>query len=512
MSNQWNPEHGAPSNGAVPGNDDRPRLGPRPLVPPPVDPGAAAVFGRPTGVDGAFSPRQSQHQPTFGEVKTAPPAPEALASAFGRPEGNRELLQRPPSDEHGANGVDPWDTEAAHDPWRDPSAGAVIGPPAVGPEKADDDEKAAPKQAAQLLSLPEVLFGRRVKVSALVTLAVLALVVGAGGGIAAYFIADRGDQLTSDATLAEVTAAKERPPGSVADIANRVRPAVVTIEVRSDQGAGVGSGAVIDSGGYILTNEHVVTLGGAVSEGQDITVVFNDGQRTEAKLVGSDPKMDLAVVKVSSDVSTVIQLGKSDDLAVGDTVMAVGSPLGETDTVTLGIVSALNRPVVVGEEDGVPAVYDAIQTDAAINHGNSGGPLVDSTGALVGINTSIISTSEEGGSIGLGYAIPIDDARPVAESIIKTGKVNHADLGVNAASVSAETAEGARVQNVREGGAADKAGIRQNDVIRKVGDRPIANAAELIVAVRHYKVGDTVPVVLARDGRELTVQVTLQSD
>ena len=269
---------------------------------------------------------------------------------------------------------------------------------------------------------------------------------------------------------------------------------------------------MIDSGGYILTNEHVVTLGGAVSEGQDITVVFNDGQRTEAKLVGSDPKMDLAVVKVESDVSTVIQLGKSADLAVGDTVIAVGSPLGETDTVTLGIVSALNRPVVVGEEDGVPAVYDAIQTDAAINHGNSGGPLVDQTGALVGINTSIISTSEEGGSIGLGYAIPIDDARPVAESIIKTGKVNHADLGVNAASVSAETAEGARVQNVREGGAADKAGIRQNDVIRKVGDRPIANAAELIVAVRHYKIGDRVPVVLARDGRELTVQVTLQSD
>jgi S1-C subfamily serine protease len=513
MNNQWNPEPAQPSNGsAVPGGDDRPRLGPRPSVHPPVDPGAAAVFGRPSGVDGAFSPRSPHQQPALGELKTAPPAPEALTSAFGRPEGNQELLQRPPIDEHGANGVDPWDPDAAHDPWRDPSAGAVIGPPAVGPEKTDDGDKPAAKPAAQLLSLPEVLFGRRVKVSALVLLAVLALVIGVGGGIAAYFVADRGDQLTSDATLAEVQPGKERPPGSVADIAQRVRPAVVTIEVRSEQGAGVGSGAVIDSGGYILTNEHVVTLGGAVTEGQEITVVFNDGQRAEAQLVGADPKMDLAVVKVDSDVSTVIQLGKSADLAVGDTVLAIGSPLGETDTVTLGIVSALNRPIVVGEEDGVPAVYDAIQTDAAINHGNSGGPLVDSTGALVGINTSIISTSEEGGSIGLGYAIPIDDARPVAESLIQTGKVNHADLGVNAASVSAETAEGARIQNVREGGAAAKAGIKQNDVIRKVGDRPIANAAELIVAVRHYKIGDTVPVVLARDGRELTVQVTLQSD
>ena len=511
MSNEWNSESGTPSNGsAVTGREDRPRLGPRPLHRPDVDPQTAAVFGRPSGVDGAFSP-QGQRPPALGDLKTAPPAPESLASAFGRPEGSRDVLQRPPADEEGVNGVDPWDTDAAHDPWRDPHAGAVIGPPAVGPDRDGDDAPAA-KPAARLLSLPEVLFGRRVKVSALVMLAVLALVIGAGGGVVAYFVANQGDQLYSDATLAEVEPAKERPAGSVADIARRVRPAVVTIEVRSDQGAGVGSGAVIDSAGYVLTNEHVVTLGGAVSSGQKITVVFNDGQRAEAKLVGSDPKMDLAVVKVDSEVSTVIQLGKSEDLAVGDSVIAIGSPLGETDTVTQGIVSALHRPVVVGEEDGQPAVYDAIQTDAAINHGNSGGPLVDATGALVGINTSIISSSPEGGSIGLGYAIPIDDARPVAESLIKTGKANHADMGVNAASVSAETADGARVQNVREGGAAFKAGIKQNDVIRKVGDRTIANAAELIVAVRKHKIGETVPVVLARDGRELTVQVTLQSD
>jgi S1-C subfamily serine protease len=180
--------------------------------------------------------------------------------------------------------------------------------------------------------------------------------------------------------------------------------------------------------------------------------------------------------------------------------------------VTEGIVSALNRPIVLGGEDGQPAAYDAIQTDAAINRGNSGGALVDATGALIGINSSIISTGEEGGSIGLGYAIPIDDARPIAESLIRTGKATHADLGVNAASVSADTADGARIQNVRGGGAADQAGIKQNDVIRKVGDRVIANAAELIVTIRHHKIGETVPVVLARDGRELTVQVTLQSD
>ena len=514
MNEQWNSEAGTSSNGSAvsgtDGTDGRPRLGPRPLHRPDIDPNAASVFGRPSGVDGAFSPQAAQ-RPTLGELKTAPPAPEALASAFGRPDGSQDLLQRPPGDEHSA-GVDPWDPDAAHDPWRDPSAGAVIGPPAMGPDRDGDDVKVSAKPTAQLLSLPEVLFGRRVKVRSLVLLAVIALVIGVGGGVGAYFLADQGDQLYSDATLAEAQPNKEREPKSVAGIAGRVRPAVVTLEVRSDQGAGVGSGAVIDSAGYILTNEHVVTLGGAVTEGADITVVFNDGQRSEAKLVGSDPKMDLAVVKVEDDVSTVIPLGKSSDLAVGDTVLAIGSPLGANDTVTLGIVSALNRPVVVGEEDGQPAVYDAIQTDAAINHGNSGGPLVDITGALVGINTSIISTSAEGGSIGLGYAIPIDDARPVAEALIRDGQVKHADLGVNAASVSAETAEGARIQNVRQGGAADQAGIKQNDVIRKVGDRVIANAAELIVAVRHHKIGDTVPVVLARDGSELTVQVTLQSD
>lgn len=512
MSTQGNSESGPPANGSVNGQDDRPRLAPRPLHRPQVDPSAAAVFGRPAGVSGAFSPRQNGLQ-NFGELKTAPPAPESLASAFGPPEGNTELLQRPPAEDHTAGGLDPWDPDAAHDPWRDPSAGAVIGPPAVGPEKLDGDGKVEHKPAGQLLSLPEVLFGRRVKVSALVFLAVFALLVGAGGGIVAFLVADRGDQLTSDVSLAEVQPGKERAPGSVADIAKRVRPAVVSIEVKVDQGGGFGSGAVIDSAGYILTNEHVVSLGGAVTEGQKITAVFNDGARAEAKLVGTDPKSDLAVIKVDPDVvSTVIQLGSSSDLAVGDTVIAIGSPLGQADTVTQGIVSALNRPIVAGEDDGEPAVYDAIQTDAAINIGNSGGPLVDSTGALVGVNSSIITTSATSGSVGLGYAIPIDDARGIAESLIKTGKVNHADMGVNVASVSAETAEGARVQNVRDDGAAAKAGIEQGDVIRKVGDRLVGTAAELIVAVRQHAIGETVPVVLARNGRELTVQVTLQSD
>ena len=508
MNDQVTPE----SNGD---GDDRPRLGPRPLDRPEVDAPSAAVFGRPDGVIGAFSPQTggtASARSAFGEMKTAPPPLESLASAFGRPAGNTDVLQRPPT-EDAPGGVDPWDDEAARDPWRDPAAGAVIGPPALGAEDAKLGEtKTKSRPAGQLLSLPELIFGRRVKVTALLTLALVALLVGGAGGVVGWFIARSGDSLHSDVTLADVNPGKERAAGSVADISNRVRPAVVSIEVKVGDSGGSGSGAVIDSRGYVLTNNHVVTLGGSVEEGQDISAVFNDGTRVKAAIVGRDPKTDLAVLKIDVPNPTVLQLGSSADLAVGDTVIAIGSPLGFADTVTQGIVSALHRAVVSPGADGEPAIYDGIQTDAAINRGNSGGPLVDSTGALVGINTNLQGADGGTGNIGLGYAISIDYARPIVETLIRHGQVQHADMGVNAASVSAETADGARIQNVKDGSAAAKAGIRQGDVITKVDDKTVGDVAELFVAVRTHKVGDKVSVVLARDGRELTVQVTLQSD
>ncbi|HEV7652274.1 MAG TPA: trypsin-like peptidase domain-containing protein [Actinophytocola sp.] len=495
---------------------DRPHLGPRPLNRPEVDASSAAVFGRPAGVSGAFSPQPggpAGARMAFSEMKAAPPPPESLVSAFGRPAGTTDLLQRPPA-EDAPGGVDPWDDEAAKDPWRDPAAGAMIGPPALGAEdaKLDDGKKTRSRPAGQLLSLPELLFGRRVKVTALLTLALVAVILGAAGGVVGWYIARSGDSLHSDVTLAQVSTGKERAAGSVADISNKVRPAVVSIEVRVGDSGGTGSGAVIDGGGYILTNNHVVTLGGSVDQGQDIAAVFNDGTRVKAAIVGRDPKTDLAVLKIDVPNPTVLQLGSSGDLAVGDTVIAIGSPLGFADTVTEGIVSALHRAVVSPGADGEPAIYDGIQTDAAINQGNSGGPLVDSTGALVGINTNLRGADGGTGNIGLGYAISIDYARPIIETLIRNGQVKHADLGVNAASVSAETSDGARVQNVKDGSAAAKAGIQQGDVITKVGDKTIGDVAELYVAVRTHKVGDAVPVVLARAGRELTVQVTLQSD
>src|ERR1700754_126205 len=185
---------------------DRPRLGPRPLQRPEVDPSSAAVFGRPTGVSGAFSPQPggpAGARSAFGEMKAAPPPPESLVSAFGRPIGNTELLQRPPA-EDAPGGVDPWDDEAAKDPWRDPAAGAMIGPPALGAEdaKLDDGTKTRGRPTGQLLSLPELLFGRRVKVTALLTLGLVAVILGAAGGAVGWYIARSGDSLHSDVTLA----------------------------------------------------------------------------------------------------------------------------------------------------------------------------------------------------------------------------------------------------------------------------------------------------------------------
>jgi S1-C subfamily serine protease len=340
------------------------------------------------------------------------------------------------------------------------------------------------------------------------------VLIGAAGGLVGRLTADGAATLTKpDATITQAVAAKERPPGSVADIAARTVPAVVSIEVRVGQEGGTGSGVVIDPAGYVLTNNHVIAPA-AEASGAQIEAIFHDGTRTPAQIVGRDPKTDLAVVKVQVANPVVATIGSSAGLAVGDGVLAIGSPLGLVGTVTDGIVSALKRPVRLDSSGtDASAVIDAIQTDAAINPGNSGGPLVDSTGAVVGINTAIRSLGAgEGGSIGLGFAIPIDEARSIAQELIRTGVVRHAEIGINARSVNDGTTDGAQVQNVQQGGAAAAAGIVEGDVIVRVGDRPIAGADELVVAVRERNPGDTVPVELIRDGRQLTLSVVLTSD
>jgi S1-C subfamily serine protease len=295
-----------------------------------------------------------------------------------------------------------------------------------------------------------------------------------------------------------------------------VAPAVVSLEVQAGNDGDVGSGVVIDAHGYILTNNHVISIAAQGSGGQ-ITAVFSSGARVSASIVGRDPVTDLAVLKVNATNLTVLQPGTSTKLEPGDPVIAIGSPLGLAGTVTSGIVSALHRPVTAEGEDGGPTVvYDAIQTDAAINPGNSGGALVDGSGALVGINSAIQTfgnaDSGGGGNIGLGFAIPIDEAKKIAQELIRTGRVVHASLGVNTRSVSANASDGAQVVNVTTGGAAAAAGIREGDVITGLDDRTIGGSTELQVAVLDHDPGQTVIVKFARQGQEHSVRVTLRSD
>jgi S1-C subfamily serine protease len=505
---------GDPTN---PGQPDRPRLGPRPLDRPSVDAGQAEVFGRPAGVPSAFAPRPPLGA-VNGSVRLAAPPPEALVTAFGRPSDATDVrLQRPPGRPEPPDGPAAyWDgadgRDAPRDPWRDPGAGALLGPPALDPP---DQRATAHTALGPLLSVPELLFGRRVRSSALLVLLLCALLVGAVGGVVGWAISNAGHSLTdAGATISQVDQGVERAPNSVAGIVARVAPAVVSLEVQAGTSGDVGSGVVIDPKGYILTNNHVVSI---AAQGGQITAVFNSGARVSAAIVGRDPVTDLAVLKVNATDLTVLQPGTASKLAPGDTVIAIGSPLGLAGTVTSGIVSALHRPVTAQGEDGGPTVvYDAIQTDAAINPGNSGGALVDASGALVGINSAIQtfggSDSGGGGSIGLGFAIPIDQAKKIAEQLIRTGQVKHATLGVNTRSVSATTSEGAQVVNVTTGGAAAGAGLVVGDIITSFDERPIGSSTELQVAVLNHDPGQTVTVVFARQGQQHSVQVTLQSD
>jgi len=473
------------------------------------------VFARPPGLSGAFTPTAERGSwPGNGSPSMAPPTADVLVTAFGRPAGSDVVLQRPPGGQPPDARDVPhfWADGAEDDPWRNPGSNALLGPPAVREEPGAGEPELA--EGARL-SMRELLFGQRVSPRALAGLAALALLIGAVGGLVGRLTAEDANPLTSpDVTLVQAEQARDRPQGSVAEVAGRVVPAVVSIEIRVGENGGTGSGVMLNGEGYIVTNNHVVSLA-ASNPDASLEVIFSDGSRVGASIVGRDPKTDLAVIKVEVANPVVATLGRSADLKVGDSVIAIGSPLGLAGTVTTGIVSAVNRPVRLdGEGTDTNAVIDAIQTDAAINPGNSGGALVDSGGAVVGINTAIrtLSVSGAGGSIGLGFAIPIDDATAIAAQLIRTGEVKHPELGVNARSVTDGTTDGAQVQNVQQASAAAEAGIREGDVVTKIAGRLIGSADELIVAVRERQIGEQVAVALVRENRPLVVQVVLKSD
>jgi putative serine protease PepD len=348
---------------------------------------------------------------------------------------------------------------------------------------------------------------------------VLALLAGGAGGVggAAAWSAftDEGGGSTPAATTTPTQRTTRVGPapvvnGSVESVADAVLPSVVQISVSAGQGGGSGSGIILTTDGRILTNNHVVDL---AAQGGTLSVSFNDGRKAPATIVGTDPKTDSAVIQVTGVTGlTPASIGDSGALQVGHQVVAIGSPYGLDATVTTGIVSALNRPVSVSSD----AVYPAIQTDAAINPGNSGGPLVNMDGQVVGVNASIRgveSASGEAGSIGLGFAIPINELMPIVDQIVAGETPTHARFGITVSDAPDDAAAaGAVVGDVTPVSAADKAGLRSGDVITSVDGHRITGAESLIATVRSYRPGDQVEVTYVRDSKSATATLTLDSD
>ncbi len=346
--------------------------------------------------------------------------------------------------------------------------------------------------------------------STVLVAAIVAAVVGAFAGIAGYAL---GRSVDSGSAPEPVTAAAPAVStrvldGSVAAIAEQTLPAVVSLVVEGDAGFGSGSGFIIRADGYILTNNHVVS----VASPDGLEVVFADGDRRPAKVVGTSQSYDLAVVKVDRTGLPTLLLGDSDQVRVGDVVVAIGAPLGLDGTVTSGIVSALNRPVKAGGGSDGASFIDAVQTDAAINPGNSGGPLLDIGGNVIGVNSAIASLAVGGdpANIGLGFAIPSNSASRIAEEIIATGTSRTPLMGVELDPTF--TSEGARVSVITPGGAAEKAGMEVGDIVRAIDGRPIADVTELVVTIRSYAPGDTLTVEIDRDGASRSFEIVLGDD
>jgi putative serine protease PepD len=426
------------------------------------------------------------------------------------------------------------------DPWGSPaelpsyggqpySAGAPSAPQAVPGASTTTDTTVLPPYGSAWTGGWESTTGAPVRgperqfgigtVAGLV--AISALLAGSLGGLV-------GARMDNDDSTTNPTASLgtsngtviERAPGSIASIAGSVLPSVVSIKVVSPTGTGTGSGWVVNGDGYLITNNHVIS---SAADGGTITVSFSDGRSEEGRIVGRAPTLDIAVLKVSDlHGAKALPLGDSEEIAVGDPVIAIGSPLGLAGTVTSGIVSAVHRAVDTGDSSGDPgAALDAIQTDAAINPGNSGGPLVDSAGRVIGVNSAIASLGSglggQSGSIGVGFAIPINTVKAAGEQIIRTGKATRPILGVLL--VRDSTVQGALIgcdqatvcRAVSAGGPAERAGLRDGDVIVRLGSVEIDSATTLILELRRHKIGEQVTVVVKRDGKELTKLVTLGS-
>ncbi|WTX92472.1 trypsin-like peptidase domain-containing protein [Streptomyces sp. NBC_00637] len=524
--------HGAPPSTPAPGTV------PASAEPASVEPGGpgtaaipatAAVSPASPGVPAEPALPASPTLPAGPAGPVAPAGPTGSAEPFVGPAGGQALVGHsgPSLRAEPVIPADPWHR---YDPWSaTPAAGATAS--AEGPQPGV--LVGGPLQYSGTGGLPQyagtaVLTGseRRRQVRRRLiggALAVALVSGGLGGAVGAYLERNGGlDPVELPQAAAEPAG---RSADSVAGIAARALPGVVTLHVSGSGEAATGTGFVLDSRGYILTNNHVVAPAGGDG---GITVVFNGGQTAEAEVVGRDSGYDLAVVRVTGVKGLEpLPLGNSDNVRVGDPVVAIGAPFDLEGTVTSGIISARERPITAGGEsgDGSDVSYvDALQTDAPINPGNSGGPLLDARGQVIGINSAIRSAADgtgsgstQAGSIGLGFAIPVNQGKRVAEELINTGRATHPvigvtlDMGYAGDGARIGTADGAAGSPVTEGGPADRAGVRAGDVVTEIDGRPVHSGEELIVKTRAHRPGDRLALTIERDGRERTLTLVLGS-
>ncbi|MEU0136798.1 trypsin-like peptidase domain-containing protein [Streptomyces sp. NPDC006296] len=476
--------------------------------------------------------------PSAPSVPSAPPVPAAAPE--GTPQGAPPAPQSPPAAPAEAptaqfpaaahqDGAGPSAAAHGQHPYAPPSpqqppAGSAGWPPPPPAVPSYADGGAPPAWGAPAPSHSGNPRKRRAG-GLIAAVAVAALVAGGVGGALGYWAADTSDSGSSGSTtVAASNSPKDfkRDPGTVAGVAASALPSVVTIDAKSGDGeGGTGTGFVYDKQGHILTNNHVVAS--AADSGQ-LTATFSNGKKYDAEVVGRAQGYDVAVLKLKKapDGLTPLALGDSDKVAVGDSTIAIGAPFGLSNTVTTGIISAKNRPVASGDGSSNKNSYmSALQTDASINPGNSGGPLLDAGGAVIGINSAIQSTSGGGvgqsqaGSIGLGFAIPVNQAKNVAEQLIRTGQPVYPVIG---ATVTMEEKTGGAVISdagaggtpaVTPNGPAAQAGLKAGDVITKFNDTTVESGPTLIGEIWTHKPGDKVTLTYQRDGKTQTAELTL---
>ncbi|MBL1083339.1 trypsin-like peptidase domain-containing protein [Streptomyces actinomycinicus] len=462
---------------------------------------------------------------------SAPPVPVASPAASPQgpaPAGNEPTAQLPPVPQDpapaaaapSAPGQGP-----AHQPGPAPDGSWPPPPPSPGYGHGGAGGPAAGWGAAYQQPAPTPPRNGRGGLVAAVLVAAL-VAGGLGGGLGYTLAKDQDDRGSTTVSASDGSASQvKRAPGTIANVAAGALPSTVTIEAESTNGeGGTGTGFVFDTQGHIVTNNHVVA---EAVDGGKLSATFPNGKKYDAEIVGHAQGYDVAVIKLKNAPSDLkpLALGDSDKVAVGDETIAIGAPFGLSNTVTTGIISAKNRPVASsdGGSASKPSYMSALQTDASINPGNSGGPLLNASGAVIGINSAIQSSSSGGfgtgqaGSIGLGFAIPINQAKYVAQELIKSGKPVYARIG---ASVSLEgSTDGAKITEqgtsgsaaVESGGPAAKAGLKPGDVITRLDDHVIDSGPTLIGEIWTHKPGDKVEITYKRGGAEHTVTLTLGS-